>query len=155
MRAAVDTNLLAYAEGVNGLDRQREALELLRRLPGAATVVPVQVLGELYNVLVRKAGRPATEAKARVLAWSTGYLTANTTSSALVTAADLASVHQLGIWDSIIIAVAVENGCRLLLSEDLQHGFSWTGLTVVNPFPPNRHSLLEALLEPEQGGGTC
>ncbi|MCA7120267.1 MAG: hypothetical protein LGL72_12845 [Acidibrevibacterium sp.] len=38
-------------------------------------------------------------------------------------------------------------GCRLLLSEDLQEGFTWAGVTVVNPFSSPRHALLNALLE--------
>ena len=34
----------------------------------------------------------------------------------------------------------------MLLSEDMQDGFIWKGVTVVNPFGKVRHSLLEALL---------
>jgi hypothetical protein len=33
-------------------------------------------------------------------------------------------------------------GCRRLLSEDLQAGFTWARLTVVNPFAIPRHALL-------------
>ena len=46
----------------------------------------------------------ATEARTRIVAWSTGFVTADTTRSALAVAVDLAGAHQLGIWDSIIIA---------------------------------------------------
>ena len=74
------------------------------------------------------------------------YPTADTTRSALIAAADLAATHRLGIWDSIMIAVAAENGCQLLLSEDLQDGFIWSGLTVANPFAAVPHPLLTALL---------
>jgi hypothetical protein len=34
----------------------------------------------------------------------------------------------------------------LLLSEDLQDGFTWGGVTVANPFAARRHALLESLL---------
>lgn len=61
-------------------------------------------------------------------------------------AVDLATVHQISIWDAVILAAAVQAGCRLLLSEDLQHGFSWGGVTVVNPFIVPRHPLLEIFL---------
>ena len=77
---------------------------------------------------------------------SMSYPTADTTRSALIAAADLAAAHRLGIWDSIMIAVAAENCCQLLLSEDLQDGFIWSGLTVANPFAAVRHPLLAALL---------
>ena len=95
----------------------------------------------------------ATEARTRIVAWSTGFVTADTTRSALAAAVDLAGAHQLGIWDSIIIAVAVENGCELLLTEDLQDGFIWSGLTVVNPFADPHTPLLDALLENGSGEG--
>lgn len=147
MKAAIDTNIPAYAKGMNGLDRRLAALELLRRLPIAVALLPVQMLGELYNVLVRKAGRSAAEARARIVAWSTSFTTADTTRSALAAAIDLPAAHRVAIWDSLIIAVAADNGCQLLLSEDLQDGFIWSGLTVVNPFAVPRRSLLDALLD--------
>ena len=53
MRIACDTNVLAYAEGINGPERRDFALSIIRRLPQSSTVIPVQVLGELFNVLVR------------------------------------------------------------------------------------------------------
>ena len=67
MRVALDTNLLAYAEGVNGPDKQEAALALITRLPRAAVVIPAQALGELFNVLVRKAQRSRGEARQAML----------------------------------------------------------------------------------------
>ena len=65
----------------------------------------------------------------------------------MLAAADLATDHQLGIWDAVILSAASQAGCRLLLSEDLHEGFTWAGVTVVNPFSPSpRHALLNALL---------
>jgi predicted nucleic acid-binding protein len=146
MRTAIDTNILVYAEGVNGLDPRQAALNVLRRLPAAAALLPIQALGELYNVLIRKAGYATADARARLVGWSMSYPTAVTTRSALIAAADLAATHRIGIWDSIMIAVAAENGCQLLVSEDLQDGFIWSGLTVANPFAAAPHPLLTALL---------
>src|SRR6516162_2282075 len=139
--------------GVNGFEPRQAALGILRRVPTRATVIPVQALGELYNVLVRKTGRSAAEARTSVMAWATTYSTANTTRSPLVAAAELAAAHRLGIWDSLILAVAAENGCGFLLSEDLQDGFIWGGLRVVNPFAVPRFPLLDALLEDQTGEG--
>lgn len=62
MRVALDTNILAYAEGANGAAMKDAALELLEKLPPGTTVVPVQALGELFNVLVRKARRSPVDA---------------------------------------------------------------------------------------------
>lgn len=56
--------------------------------------------------------------------------------------------HQLPVWDALILAVAAENHCRMLLSEDFQAGFTWRGVTVVNPFVTPRDALLLRALEP-------
>jgi predicted nucleic acid-binding protein len=64
----------------------------------------------------------------------------------MLAAADLAMDHQLTIWDAVILSAASQAGCRLLLSADLQDGFTWGGVTVVNPFSSPGHDLLHALL---------
>lgn len=146
MRVALDTNILAYAEGVNGAGRKIPALELLERLPQGSVVLPVQTLGELFHLLVRKAGRTPEKARRAILGWRDTFAVMDTSAEVLFAAADLATDHQLKIWDAIIFAAAGEAGCRLLLSEDLQEGFTWRGVTVSNPFSDRRHPLLAALL---------
>ena len=146
MSVAVDTNVLVYAEGINGEARQTVARAVLGRLPDTA-IVPVQALGELYNVLTRRAGWTADRARTAVLAWRDSWALAPTTEPAMLSAIDLAADHRLSIWDSVMISVASEAGCRLLLSEDLQDGFSWGGVTVANPFAAQQHPLLASLLQ--------
>ena len=147
MRVALDTNVLAYAEGINGAERRDAALALIRRLPQEAAVVPAQVLGELFNVLVRKGGKSRSDARDALLSWRDAASVVETSPKAMLAAADLATDHQLGIWDAVILSAAAQSGCRLLLSEDLQEGFTWAGVTVVNPFASPQHPLLQALLE--------
>ena len=147
MRVALDTNVLAYAEGINGAERRDAALALIRRLPQEAAVVPAQVLGELFNVLVRKGGKSRSDARDALLSWRDAASVVETSPEAMLAAADLATDHQLGIWDAVILSAAAQSGCRLLLSEDLQEGFTWAGVTVVNPFASPQHTLLQALLE--------
>lgn len=147
MKIALDTNVLAYAEGVNDADKRDIVLDLMRRLPVESAVIPVQVLGELFNVLVRKAGRPRAEARDALLDWRDTYPTVPTVPEVMLAAADLATDHRFSIWDAVIFAAASQAECRLLLSEDMQDGFTWGGVTVVNPFASPRHALLEAVLE--------
>ena len=146
MKVAFDTNVLAYAEGVNAGEKRDAALDLVRRVPQAAAVVPVQVLGELFNVLVCKAGWSKPDARAALLAWRDVFPVAATSPEIMLVAADLAADHGFGIWDAVILSVASHTGCRLLLSEDMQDGFTWGGVTIANPFRPDRHVLLQALL---------
>lgn len=147
MKVALDTNILAYIEGVNGASRKASAAEMVARLPVESTYVPVQVLGELFRVLVRKAKYKAASARAAVSNFLDIFPLIETSPSVLTGAADLAVDHGLDIWDAIILAAAASAGCRLLLSEDMQEGFTWNGVTVVNPFSAARDELLTALLE--------
>jgi predicted nucleic acid-binding protein len=149
VKVALDTNILAYAEGVNGVERRDEVLSLLQRLPQQAAVIPVQALGELFNVLVRKAGKSRKEARLALLSWRDAFSVVETSSEVMLAAADLATDHRLGIWDATILAAASQSGCRLLLTEDLQDGFVWGGTTVVNPFGVPVHPLLDTLFGAE------
>lgn len=146
LKVALDSNILAYAEGVDDPDRQTAARTLLDQLDEEATLIPAQALGELYNVLLRKGKLTREAARTAVTVWRNIFLVGPTTEAALLAAVDLATDHRLKIWDSIIMSVAAEGGCRLLLSEDMQDGFTWSGITVVNPFAEPRHPLLESFL---------
>jgi len=134
VRATLDTNILVYAEGVNGAQRKSEALALVRKLALGVGVISVQTLGELFHVLVRKANWKPPAARNAVLGWSDVFPLVETSQAVLVGAMELAITHRLNFWDSVILAAAAEGGCRLLLTEDLQEGFSWRGVTVANPF---------------------
>lgn len=153
MKVALDTNVLAYAEGTNGTAMRDKALALVESVPPDAVVLPVQTLGELFNVLVRKAKRRPDRARAAILTWRDAYTVADTSAPIMVSAADLASDHGLSIWDAVVLATAAEAECRLLLSEDLQTGFTWRGVTVTNPFASSVHPLLKALLDSKGGPG--
>ena len=114
----------------------------LRTLPEQAVVLPVQVLGELFRVLVGKLRHSPERARESVLRWSDAYAVRDSSWAAMQSAFDLSAAHGLSIWDALILSVAAEQRCRLLLSEDLQHGFTWRGATVINPFATPLHSML-------------
>ena len=146
MNVAVDSNVLAYAEGVNGAQNRDAAVSLLQALPPESTLLPVQALGELFTVLVRKAGKSRADAAAAVLSWGDVFPLIETSNEVLLAATDLAGAHQLSLWDAVMLSAAADAKCRLLLSEDLQEGFTWRGVTVTNPFAARLHPLLNALI---------
>ncbi len=147
MRIALDTNILAYAEGVNGAEKKAQALELIGRLPIGSVFLPIQTLGELFQLLVRKLKHTPAQARTAVLAWRDAYTLIETSEDVLVAAVELAVTHRFSFWDGVVLAAASGGGCRLLLSEDLQDGFTWNGVTVTNPFAASPNSLLTDLLE--------
>jgi predicted nucleic acid-binding protein len=146
VRVALDTNVLAYAEGLGDERRCRAAMQLVEQLPDNGVVLPAQSLGELSRVLTGKARRSASQAREAVLSWADSFEVADSTWFAFQSALDLTVDHQLPMWDALILAVAAENHCRLLLSEDFQSGFTWRGVTVLDPFAEPRAPLLSGLL---------
>jgi len=146
MRVALDTNVLAYAEGLGDEVRCNAALQLVEQLPVASVVLPAQTLGELMRVLTGKARRSSTAARDAVLGWADSFEVADSSWTAFQAALDLVVDHKLPMWDALVLAVAAENRCRLLLSEDFQNGFTWRGVTVADPFAAQRSPLLDGLL---------
>lgn len=134
IRVALDSNVLVYAEGVNGQERKTLAGGILKGFAEEEIVLPAQALGELFTVLTRKARWPAAQARAAVLGWQDAYPVADTSAAVLVEAMEISCVHQFSLWDAVMIAVAAQAGCRLLLSEDMHDGFIWRGVTIRNPF---------------------
>lgn len=146
MRIAIDTNILVYAEGVGDIARRDASFDLLTRLPAESILLPAQVMGELFRVLTGKGGCTPENARSRVQQWADSFEVADSTWSAFQAAFDLTVDHNLQIWDALILAITAENRCRILLSEDMQHGFTWRGVTVVNPYRIPTHPLLSPLL---------
>ena len=139
-RFAFDTNILAYAEGIQKLPddaiKSRKASLLVAHLDqaNAEMAAPVQVMAELHDVLVRKGRHSRLEAGLRIDRWCRTLSILPTSLEILKAATTLSAEHQFRIYDGIILAAAAEYRCDQLLSEDMQHGFVWRGVEVVNPF---------------------
>ena len=138
---SVDTNILAYAEGLGDPIRIQAARDSLLRIAGRM-VLCTQVLGELYNVLVRKAGRPPEAAHDALDQWRSDCRLVGISDVVFWNAAGLAAANRLQIWDAVILAASEAAGCAVMLSEDMQHGFRWRRITIVNPFAQPPHPLI-------------
>jgi predicted nucleic acid-binding protein len=150
-RVAYDTNILVYIQGVENhpddLAKIESARSMHENLAETCTcVAPQQALGELYSVLVR-ATRNRDFAREQLLRCFEEFDVAPPDSGTFADAIDLATEHKLQLWDALIIATAASGGCSLLLSEDMQDGFAWRGVTVVNPFAKKMHKRLKRVLE--------
>jgi predicted nucleic acid-binding protein len=145
MRLALDTNILVYAEGANDRERETAAARLIAALPTGSTYLPAQVLGELFNVLVK---RGFSRERARVAAreWSETFPLLETAPALMLIAVDLATERKLKVWDALVLTVAADARCDILLSEDFQDGFAWRGVTVCNPFAASPHPLIADML---------
>lgn len=125
-----DTNVLIYAFAADD-PRGARAEELLAQ----GGVVGIQVMNEFTSVARRKLGWdwPQVEAALEVVEELAGPalpLTREIHREAL----QLARASQLSFYDALIVAAAADAKCRVLLSEDLQHGRRFGSVTIHNPF---------------------
>ena len=147
MLAALDSNFMIYAEDMFLDLRRGKALAILKEIPSSRILIPIQSAGETLNWLVKKGKVPKALAVERIAIWLDRYRALPTTLSVLSAARELLQNHDFQVWDSIILAAAAESGADILLSEDMQDGFTWRGVTIVNPFLPEPSPLLQRLIK--------
>jgi predicted nucleic acid-binding protein len=135
-RVFIDTNVFVYLFDSDEPAKQQVARNLLDRIASEATIVAsTQVLQEFYVSVTRKLARPLPPddavAATRGIA---AYHVAQVDPSMVFAAITLHQKETLSFWDALIVRAALQSGCELLLSEDLQHGRRFGELTVDNPF---------------------
>jgi predicted nucleic acid-binding protein len=129
-RRFFDTNILIYAFAAHDLRSVRA-----EALIANGGVIGVQVLNEFTNVARRKLrwDWKQIEASLAVIAELLGVarpLTAALHAQAVALARD----SKLAFYDALIVVAAMDAGCGVLCSENLQDGQRFGAVTVENPF---------------------
>src|ERR1700739_4754533 len=106
------------------------AIALLRARP----IISTQVVMETVNVLIRKLQFDRSDAIEFGKFLMHNSKIATITKTTLDLAFSIAVKHDIGHWDSLIIAAAVESECTTIFSEDLSNGQRIMGVTIRNPF---------------------
>jgi len=132
----VDTNVLVYTRDASEPAKHARAVAWLDLLwQERSGRVSMQVLCEYYATLTRKreprvAHAEAWDAVSALLAWRPQA----TDETVLQRGRAVEQRYRLNWWDCLIVAAAQLQGCALLLSEDLQDGAVYGGVTVRSPF---------------------
>lgn len=129
-RPFFDTNVLLYLLSED--DRKADRAEAIIASGG---IISDQVLNEFASVASRKLRMSYVEIR-DVLATVRGVcqtqaLTVDTHDRGL----DIAERFGFSLYDSMIVSSALQSGCSVLYSEDMQHGQEIDGqVVVINPF---------------------
>ena len=131
----LDTNIFVYLFDETDADKRARAEHLVRQaLEEETGCISYQVVQETMNVITRKLN--ATPEKARQLLdyaliplWRV-----NPTQTLYQRGLDLQARYKLSFYDSLIVAAALDAGCKTLYSEDLRHGQHIEGIIITNPF---------------------
>ena len=131
----VDTNILLYAAST-APEEQAKSRVAQSVLESDDLALSVQVLQEFYVQATRHGKRDKlTHEQAALLIESFLRFPAQEMTLPLFHAA-LAAKERFGIsyWDAAIVEAARAQGCRTILTEDLNHGQDYDGIRAVNPF---------------------
>ena len=131
----VDTNVLLYAVGalVEDRDKRAAARAILER---DDLVLSTQVLQEFYVQATRatKPDRLAHEKAVELVESLTRYPVVETSVSLVRQALAAATRWRISYWDAAVVEAARIGRCSTVLTEDLQPGMNFAGVTVRNPF---------------------
>jgi predicted nucleic acid-binding protein len=136
-RFFLDTNIFVYSFDRSAAAKAQRAAQLIREaLMAQKGVVSYQVVQEFFNVALRRFAQPMKAADAgQYLSTVFRPLLAVHSSQALFAEAlHLHAQSGLSWYDALIVSAAIQAGCELLYTEDLQHGQRFGGLQVRNPF---------------------
>ena len=131
----VDSNVFVYAVDKAVSAKQKKARGIVADVfaDGSAYRVSSQVLAEFSSVAVRKLGM-ATPILLALLA-EMGKIAHVAIDNALVSrAVEIQGIYGIQYYDAQIVAAAERLGCSSILTEDLNDGQMYCGITAVNPF---------------------
>ena len=133
----IDTNILIYLFDTRDLAKHNAAKKLIADLQKTTTLyISLQVVNEFSSAIINKISKPMSLDKLgsyydlfddifRIVP-----LTIDNSRNAI----RIKSQYGLSFWDSLIIASALEAGCTILYSEDMQDGqIIEKSLTIKNP----------------------
>jgi predicted nucleic acid-binding protein len=133
-RTFLDTNILVYSDDPRDPAKQRKAVTLIKEnLLLRTGVISLQVIQEYFVSATGKLKLCAELAKRRVEVFARFYV-AEPKVDDILAAIDLHRLHGFSYWDALILRCAKQAGCRVVLSEDMQHGRVVDGVRIVDPF---------------------
>ena len=126
----IDSNICLYL-----FDKDRSKALIAEKLFTADAVISTQVLAEVANVLVKKFAFSKKDAVETIRFLKNKVDVQPVTPEVIELASGIFTRYSFSFYDSMIIAAAMNSGCSILYSEDLQAKQVFDKkLTVINPF---------------------
>jgi predicted nucleic acid-binding protein len=131
----VDTNIFIYAYSDDDLLKHNAAKNLLQNdLLENNVIVSVQILNEFYSVM-SKSKLPHQDIAHFIKEITKQTYVKPIAMGTVELCLEIKKKYHYSWWDSLVLASALENDCKIIYSEDMQHGqIIENTLEIVNPF---------------------
>ncbi len=133
----LDTNIFVYSLDPVDPRKARIAEELVTRGVGSRMgVISYQVVQEFMNVSLRQFKATMTVAELELYFFKVllPMMTIPSSSGLFLEGLRLQAAGQIAWYDSLVVAAAIQGGCEVFYSEDMQHGRRFGDLVIQNPF---------------------
>ena len=133
----LDTNIYVYSFDPGDPRKARIAEELVTRGVGSRMgVISYQVVQEFMNVSLRQFKATMTVAELELYFFKVllPMMTIPSSSGLFLEGLRLQAAGQIAWYDSLVVAAAIQGGCEVLYSENMQHGRRFGDLVIQNPF---------------------
>jgi len=129
----LDSNIILYSYSKTEYDKNRIANVLIFSLN--EVLVSTQVINEVTNILYKKFKLDTASIKNVILEIDNNCKIVNFSLTTQIKAINIKEKYKLQYYDSLILATALENGCNILYSEDMQQNqIIENQLKILNPF---------------------
>ncbi len=129
----LDSNIWLYAFVEQGEPQKQTTAKQLLEQP--AVVISTQIINEVCFNLRRKADFTEEQIRRLIYSFYLRYSVTALDQTIMLAAAELRSRYSFSFWDNLVVAAALHAGCKLLYTEDMQHGlFVDERLRILNPF---------------------
>ena len=129
-----DTNILLYSIDRRDPIKHPIAKRVVDACSDAGCALSLQCLNEFFRAAIKKNYVDIDEARSLIEIMRRSMLVFPVNERDLLTAIEIFRTHKLQFFDTLLIATVERAGCTTLISEDMQHGARYGGVTVINPF---------------------
>ena len=133
-RIFIDTNILIYMYSEEE-EKKKKSIEVIRENEKKDILISVQVLNEFVNILKKKFQKEPEDIRNALDEIESFFIIWDLNIDLIKDALRINERYRYSYYDSLIISTALDAGCSLLYSEDMQHKQRIdNALTILNPF---------------------
>lgn len=130
----IDTNVWIYLYRNEDTEKKNIAENLIEN-NFENIIISTQILNEMYSTISKKTVNVQSRVKDIIIETIANFRVTDISTFDVIRAMEIKDRYGFSYWDSLVIASALESGCSILYTEDLQHNqLIDNSLKIINPF---------------------